>query len=85
MPPPQADLSEKLRGPPANRAFDAEGAPTKALEGFCRKNGVDPADVIREADAKGTEYCVAVVEKKVPSADLAPRQSRAYIGIRHVL
>lgn len=49
-------------------AFGADGAPSKALEGFCRKNGVAPADVTREADEKGTEYVWAVVREKVRSA-----------------
>ncbi len=51
----------QVRGPPAKSAFGADGQPTKALEGFCRKNGVDPASVTREADAKGVEYVYAVV------------------------
>lgn len=54
------DVEERLRGPPAKAAFK-DGAPTKALEGFARKNGVDPADVVVEADAKGVEYCYATV------------------------
>lgn len=51
----------QVRGPPAKQAFGADGKPTKALEGFCRKNGVDSASVTREADAKGVEYVYAVV------------------------
>lgn len=47
----------QVRGPPAKAAFDASGAPTKALEGFCRKAGVSVDAVTREADAKGVEYC----------------------------
>lgn len=37
----------QLRGPPAKQAFAADGTPTKALEGFCKKNGVVVADVRR--------------------------------------
>ncbi len=43
-------------------AFGKDGAPTKALEGFCKKNGVSAADVTREADNKGVEYVYAVVK-----------------------
>jgi glycyl-tRNA synthetase beta subunit len=32
----------RLRGPPAKSAFGADGKPTKALEGFCKKNGAPP-------------------------------------------
>ena len=37
-------------------AYDANGAPTKALTGFAAKNGVAAEGVRREADAKGVEY-----------------------------
>jgi glycyl-tRNA synthetase beta subunit len=57
-----------VRGPPAKAAFDAAGAPTKALEGFCRKAGVDVASVTREPDAKGVEYCYVEVKDAGKSA-----------------
>ena len=57
----QPDTEEKVRGPPSSSAFDAEGKPTKALEGFCKKSGVQVSDLIREPGPKGVEYCFAVV------------------------
>jgi glycyl-tRNA synthetase beta chain len=36
----QADREEILKGPPKNVAFDAEGKPTKAAEGFAKRAGV---------------------------------------------
>lgn len=61
----------QVRGPPAKAAFDASGAPTKALEGFCRKNGVSGDAVVREADAKGVEYCwVEVKDAGKPAAEV---------------
>lgn len=64
-------LSLQVRGPPAKAAFDASGAPTKALEGFCRKAGVSPDAVVREADAKGVEYCwVEVKDAGKPAAEV---------------
>jgi glycyl-tRNA synthetase beta subunit len=57
-----------VRGPPAKAAFDASGAPTKALEGFCRKAGVPVESVTREADAKGVEYCYVEVKDAGKSA-----------------
>lgn len=67
----------QVRGPPAKAAFDASGAPTKALEGFCRKNGVSADAVVREADAKGVEYCwVEVKDAGKPAAQvMAPVDS----------
>jgi len=60
--PGQDDLEELAKGPPANRAFDSEGVPTKAAEGFARSKGVDLSDLeTREID--GGEYIVAVVRQ----------------------
>lgn len=36
----QAERKLELKGPPADRAFDAEGKPTKTAEGFARSRGV---------------------------------------------
>ena len=49
---------------PLQIAFDGDGKPTKALQGYCSKNGVQPDQVTREADSKGTEYVWA--EKQIP-------------------
>lgn len=49
-------------------AFGDGGTPSKALQGFCKKNGVSPADVTVEADEKGTEYVWAVVRETGRSA-----------------
>ena len=45
----------ELTGPPARIAFDAEGNPTKAAEGFARTNGVSVAELSTIETAKG-EY-----------------------------
>ena len=59
-----------LRGPSAKIAFDAEGNPTKAAEGFARKCGIAASDLVRREDADGTEYVFA--EQNTPSKDAAP-------------
>jgi glycyl-tRNA synthetase beta chain len=46
----QPDSRKKVRGPAVSAAYDANGSPTKALEGFCRGQGVDPAKVEREGE-----------------------------------
>ena len=66
---PQGDL---YAVPSLQVAFSAEGAPTKALEGFCKKNRITPEDVSRQADAKGVEYVWATVRQ--------PGQSAAQVG-----
>lgn len=44
-------------------AYGSDGSPSKALLGFCKKNGVQADSVVTEADAKGTEYMWAVVQQ----------------------
>ncbi|HEB64911.1 MAG TPA: glycine--tRNA ligase subunit beta [Chloroflexi bacterium] len=61
--PRQADLEQVVKGPPAARAFDAEGNPTRAALGFARGKGVAVEDLqIREMD--GGRYAVAVVRRE---------------------
>jgi len=63
----QPDLSQEVKGPPADRAFDKDGNPTRAAEGFARSKGVDVADLeVKEID--GGEYVVAQMEQKGQSA-----------------
>jgi glycyl-tRNA synthetase len=60
--PNQQDVEELVKGPPAERAFDAEGNPTKAAQGFARSKGIDVNDLeTREID--GGEYVAAVVKQ----------------------
>ena len=41
----QADRTQQMDGPPVQAAFDADGKPTKAAEGFARKCGVTVAEL----------------------------------------
>lgn len=68
------EIHSVMRGPSAKIAFDAEGNPTKAAEGFARKNGLTAAELVRREDADGTEYVFA--EQNTPSKDAAPILSR---------
>ncbi len=49
----QPDRVEEKRGPAAMSAFDANGQPTKALEGFMRGAGISVADLERIDTPKG--------------------------------
>lgn len=42
----QADLSRENRGPAAGIAFDAEGKPTKAAQGFARGQGIKAEELV---------------------------------------
>ncbi|MGE0495766.1 MAG: glycine--tRNA ligase subunit beta [Vulcanimicrobiota bacterium] len=56
--PGQPDREVELKGPPADRAFDAEGKPTKAGEGFARSNGIPVESLEVHTDGKKS-YVVA--------------------------
>ena len=58
------------RGPKAQIAFDADGNPTKAAQGFARKCGVDASALTRGVAEDGNEYVFA--EKNVPSKPAMP-------------
>ncbi len=59
----QPDLSSVVKGPPADRAFDADGQPTRAAEGFARSKGIELGD-LRVEEIDGGEYVVARVEEQ---------------------
>jgi glycyl-tRNA synthetase len=59
----QSDLSQVVKGPPAGRAFDADGNPTRAAEGFARSKGIDTAD-LKVDEIEGGQYVVAYVTEK---------------------
>ena len=63
-------IHDVKRGPKAQIAFDADGNPTMAAEGFARKCGVDASALTRNVAEDGNEYVFA--EKNVPSEPAMP-------------
>ena len=59
------EIHETMRGPKCVIAFDADGNPTRAAEGFARKNGITASELVRRVDADGNEYVFA--ERSVAS------------------
>ena len=55
----QPDRERDVRGPAVRAAFDDHGKPTRALEGFCRGQGVSAGSVERRRDDRGVEYVYA--------------------------
>ncbi len=53
LPRRQADKTVEVTGPPADKAMDADGNPTKMAEGFARAQGVAVADLKRVRGPKG--------------------------------
>jgi len=66
----QQDLEQLVKGPPRERAFDPDGKPTRAAEGFAKSKGVALEDLeIKEIE--GGEYVVAVERKTgLPAQDV---------------
>lgn len=61
--PRQPDETVLMRGPAANRAFNADGSPTQAAIGFARSKGID-VSVLKVESVDGGEYVTALVEQK---------------------
>jgi glycyl-tRNA synthetase len=58
----QKDRTTVVKGPPASRAFNADGTPTRAAEGFAQGKGLTVKDLeVREID--GGKYVVAMVKE----------------------
>jgi glycyl-tRNA synthetase beta chain len=53
------EIHEVIRGPKAQIAFDANGNPTKAAEGFARKNKTTADALVRRVEPDGNEYVFA--------------------------
>jgi glycyl-tRNA synthetase len=58
----QPDQTQEVQGPPAKIAFDADGNPTRAAEGFARKQGV-PVESLRVSADGPKSYVVATTTK----------------------
>ena len=65
--PSQPNREEWVKGPPASRAFDETGAPTKAAIGFARGKGVD-VSALEKREMDGGEYVAALIKEDGKSA-----------------
>ena len=61
-----------VKGPPAERAFDPEGIPTKAAEGFARSRGVAVSDLMVREMEGGRYASLLVKEKGKPAVEVLP-------------
>jgi len=64
----QPDRVQNIDGPPIKAAFDANGNPTKAAEGFAKKNGVEVSDL----DASGDKLRYVKEMRGSPAQALLP-------------
>jgi glycyl-tRNA synthetase len=60
--PVQTDLVDEMRGPPADRAFDPAGVPTRAAHGFAGRYNV-PVESLRIVEEGDKRYVVAPVRQ----------------------
>ncbi len=63
----QPDREVIIKGPPANRAFDADGKLTPAGEGFAKSKGLEPA-LLKTREMDGGTYAAIVVQEKGKTA-----------------
>lgn len=68
----QSDKTVERKGPAKKAAFDAEGQPTKALQGFARGCGADVADLSEIETEKGTWMVYYLEQKGQLTAELLP-------------
>ncbi len=68
----QPEQRSEVLGPYLNIALDAEGKPTKALEGFAAKSGIDWTALEKTSDNKGERFVLRSVKPGAKTADLLP-------------
>lgn len=66
----QPEQKSEVLGPYLNIALDANGAPTKALEGFAAKAGIDWTALEKTSDAKGERFVHRSVKPGVATREL---------------
>src|SRR5690348_1654959 len=68
----QPDRSEERHGPGVAAAFDAEGRPTKAAEGFAASCGVAVKDLERRKTEKGERLACVIHIQGGTAAEILP-------------
>ncbi|MEL1265857.1 glycine--tRNA ligase subunit beta [Pseudoxanthomonas putridarboris] len=76
----QPEQKSEVLGPYLNIALDANGAPTKALEGFAAKAGIDWTQLERTTDGKGERFVHRAVKPGARTAHLLPEIVREAIA-----
>ena len=76
----QPEQHSEVLGPYLNIALDAEGQPTKALQGFAAKAGLDWSALEKTTDAKGERFVHRAVKPGARTAELLPDVLREAIA-----
>jgi glycyl-tRNA synthetase beta chain len=72
VPDAQPDRDVERKGPSLKAAYDADGKPTKAVEGFARSCGVSVDELEQQETDKGTWLVFKATEKGLPVSELVP-------------
>lgn len=76
----QEACTTEVFGPPKSVAFDAQGNPTKAAEGFARGQGVSLEAVTVKATPKGEYLCIVREEAGLPTKELLEKMLPDFIA-----
>ena len=76
----QPEQRSEVLGPYLNIALDADGNPTKALQGFAAKAGIDWTALEKTSDAKGERFVHRAVTPGAATAALLPDVLREAIA-----
>ncbi len=72
----QPEQASEVLGPYVNIALDTDGQPTRALQGFAAKAGIEWTQLERTSDAKGERFVHRSVTPGARTADLLPEVLR---------
>lgn len=76
----QPEQKSEVLGPYLNIALDADGQPTKALQGFAQKAGIEWTQLERTTDGKGERFVHRAVKAGARTAELLPEIVREAIA-----
>lgn len=75
----QEDLISEVKGPALKASYDADGQPTKALLGFARAQGMDPAQLFTKQVGKAAYVFANREEKGRPAGEVLPEILRGLV------
>ncbi len=79
----QKDLSQEVKGPAVKAAYDKNGAPTKAAQGFARAQGVSVDDFIEKEINKVPYVYARKLEAGLETKELLPQLAQDLINALH--
>lgn len=80
----QSDQHKELFGPYVNIALDDEGQPTRALQGFASKAGIDWQQLERITDDRGERFALRSVVPGQPTVDVLPELVSGVVNDVHL-